>query len=153
MSCSSNWFYDECPPCECNGHSNCSPNVLGLSAGRNRVRAGTGTATVLSSMVAATSTALDPNRLVCAQPCANNTMGEFCETCAQGYFGHAENGGSCSVCECGLQANLCDSRKGSCYCHTKGVVGTKVLTFKYFLTFLCIVFFFSVIIFLKFNYS
>ena len=31
----------------------------------------------------------------CDQPCLDNTEGEHCEKCAQGYFGVPVNGGEC----------------------------------------------------------
>ena len=30
------------------------------------------------------------------QPCGDNTQGEHCERCSDGYFGHPVNGGQCS---------------------------------------------------------
>lgn len=90
-SCNLTWFFGVCPPCECNGHSQCS-----------------GT-----------------NKTVCAQPCWNNTQGEFCDSCADGFYGQAQNGGVCAPCQCGQQASLCDPRKGGCFCNTKGVIGHK----------------------------
>ena len=118
FNCTNNWFYTQCPPCECNGHSQCTDS--------SAVSSNATTTSPIFLAISASST-VDPNGLVCAQPCGNNTMGDFCQTCATGFFGSAENGGSCAECECGQQANLCDSRKGSCFCHTKGVVGSKVL--------------------------
>lgn len=114
MNCAKNWFYDMCPPCECNGHSQCS----------NNLPSNVFSSSILATLV--TNTAADPNSLTCAQPCWNNTDGDFCQYCAQGFFGHAENNGFCQPCDCGRQASECDSKKGTCFCNTKGVVGAKV---------------------------
>ena len=32
---------------------------------------------------------------VCDQPCNDNTVGDHCEKCAEGYFGNPVNGGTC----------------------------------------------------------
>lgn len=81
FACLSNWYYDECPPCECNGHSNCLPKLIGLTNSFNEAN--------VSSLKTTMKNQSDiySNQLVCSQPCANNTTGEYCETCAQGYFG------------------------------------------------------------------
>ena len=60
---------------------------------------------------------------VCQQPCGDNTQGEHCERCTDGYFGHPVNGGTCAKCDCNGQGTLCDHRSGNCFCTTKGVTG------------------------------
>jgi len=60
---------------------------------------------------------------VCEQPCQHNTMGDHCERCSDGYFGHPVNGGECKKCECNGQGTLCDHRSGNCFCTTKGITG------------------------------
>ncbi|XP_022110454.1 attractin-like protein 1 isoform X2 [Acanthaster planci] len=55
--------------------------------------------------------------------CQNNTTGPQCETCAEGYYGNALNGGSCTPCQCNNHGTRCDSSSGRCQCNTKGVIG------------------------------
>ena len=55
--------------------------------------------------------------------CANNTKGNRCETCGDGYFGVSLNNGVCSKCNCNSQATECNADDGSCFCSTKGVSG------------------------------
>lgn len=55
--------------------------------------------------------------------CTDNTIGDHCEECADGFFGNALNGGNCSLCQCGGKAESCDSFTGSCFCSTKGEIG------------------------------
>lgn len=57
--------------------------------------------------------------------CANNTSGNRCEKCADGYFGNSLNNGICNPCQCNSQATLCDPDDGRCFCFTKGVTGTS----------------------------
>ena len=47
---------------------------------------------------------------VCEQPCGDNTQGEHCERCSDGYYGNPVNGGNCSKCDCNGQGTLCDHR-------------------------------------------
>ena len=37
-----------------------------------------------------------PGVATCQQPCGDNTQGEHCERCSDGYYGHPVNGGQCS---------------------------------------------------------
>lgn len=98
-----NLFTDQCPPCQCNGHSSC-----------------------LKPESTTTSSTLVPILDECVKPCLDNTTGEFCESCLMGFFGEAQNGGNCTQCECRNQATQCDSQTGECFCNTKGVIGAQV---------------------------
>lgn len=98
--CSRNWFYSNCPACECNGHSTCVRNVTNPT------------------------TIYDAVDLTCKE-CHNNTQGEHCSDCRSGYFGQAANNGQCLRCQCGQQATECDPINGRCYCNAKGVIGTQ----------------------------
>ena len=44
--------------------------------------------------------------------CSNNTVGNFCEECEDGFFGDASSGGSCQACMCnhplGSNSIVCD---------------------------------------------
>ena len=51
-----------------------------------------------------------PGLGVCEQPCEDNTQGEHCERCSDGYYGNPVNGGNCSKCDCNGQGTLCDHR-------------------------------------------
>ncbi len=53
--------------------------------------------------------------------CLNNTEGEYCSRCKDGYFGNPKNNGFCAECDCGVQASLCDYNNGKCFCNTKGM--------------------------------
>ena len=55
--------------------------------------------------------------------CGNNTTGENCQTCAEGYYGNPLNGGNCSLCQCGHKAVTCNPSTGACFCSTKGEIG------------------------------
>ena len=55
--------------------------------------------------------------------CKDNTAGEQCEKCADGFFGNSLNGGNCSKCECGKKALNCNPSTGFCFCSTKGEIG------------------------------
>ncbi|KJE97631.1 hypothetical protein, variant [Capsaspora owczarzaki ATCC 30864] len=49
--------------------------------------------------------------------CANRTGGTHCESCLAGYFGNAQNGGSCSQCTMqfhNITCYSCDSTTGAC---------------------------------------
>ena len=46
----------------------------------------------------------------------NNTAGEMCETCEPGYWGNAQNGGSCAECDCNGYNPVCDDLRGDCVC-------------------------------------
>lgn len=60
------------------------------------------------------------NVSVC-EDCQNNTSGEFCGECADGYFGRAENGGTCTECDCNGYASECNKSTGLCTCYDVGV--------------------------------
>ena len=57
--------------------------------------------------------------------CLNNTEGEYCSQCKKGYYGNPKNNGTCQKCDCGSQADFCDTQNGRCLCHTKGVIGGR----------------------------
>jgi hypothetical protein len=83
---------------------------------------------------------LSSSGLHCQKPCANQTIGDHCEVCKDGFFGNALNGGNCSRafkdhrianqlfsflgCQCNGQATNCEPHTGDCYCTTKGVSGS-----------------------------
>eukprot|EP01135_Chromosphaera_perkinsii_P005280 Nk52_evm6s331 gene=Nk52_evmTU6s331 len=49
--------------------------------------------------------------------CADNTQGFTCDSCATGYYGSPQNGGSCTVCATefnGHSCSFCDSITGGC---------------------------------------
>ncbi|XP_065835236.1 laminin subunit beta-2-like isoform X2 [Oscarella lobularis] len=52
--------------------------------------------------------------------CSNNTVGNFCEECEDGFFGDASSGGSCQACMCyhpvGSNGIVCDKVSGNCGC-------------------------------------
>uniref|UniRef100_A0A914Z1N9 Laminin EGF-like domain-containing protein n=1 Tax=Panagrolaimus superbus TaxID=310955 RepID=A0A914Z1N9_9BILA len=90
------WYFTGQPECQCNGHSNCSSISLINQLGTDSKSC---------------------NR------CQDDTSGEHCERCADGYFGDPRNGGNCTKCQCHDQAQSCDNEKGYCFCTTKGVIG------------------------------
>jgi len=102
--CKFNWFFSQCPNCECNGHSVCEYNDY-----LNQ----TTTTTTSSSVIKSCS------------KCLNNTDGENCDQCKSGYFGNPKNNGTCTTCDCGKASNTCDNINGRCFCSTKGVTGLK----------------------------
>ncbi|EPB68536.1 plexin repeat-containing domain protein [Ancylostoma ceylanicum] len=60
------WYFIDCPACQCNGHSMCNE----------------------------TRHTLGGIQEVCGE-CQDNTMGKHCELCAPGYFGDPRNGDHC----------------------------------------------------------
>ncbi|XP_063834386.1 attractin-like protein 1 [Ostrinia nubilalis] len=61
----------------------------------------------------------------CIQPCSGRAIGDHCDTCAPGHWGHPLNGGSCQPCDCNSQAVSCAPDSGRCYCTTKGLAGDR----------------------------
>ncbi|KIH63123.1 laminin EGF-like protein [Ancylostoma duodenale] len=90
------WYFIDCPACQCNGHSMCNE----------------------------TRHTLGGIQEVCGE-CQDNTMGKHCELCAPGYFGDPRNGDHCKPCQCNGQADTCDNFTGACHCRTKGVTGNE----------------------------
>ncbi|KAK6059190.1 plexin repeat-containing domain protein, partial [Cooperia oncophora] len=90
------WYFTDCPACQCNGHSMCNETRHTLGGVQE----------------------------VCGE-CQNNTMGKHCEICAPGYHGDPRNGDNCAACQCNGQADTCDHITGSCHCRTKGVSGAS----------------------------
>ncbi|XGW32973.1 hypothetical protein V3C99_017466 [Haemonchus contortus] len=90
------WYFIDCPACQCNGHSMCNETRQTFGGVQE----------------------------VCGE-CQNNTMGKHCEICAPGYHGDPRNGDNCSPCQCNGQADTCDHITGTCHCRTKGVSGAS----------------------------
>lgn len=61
---------------------------------------------------------------VCDQ-CRDNTAGKNCQSCTLGYYGLAENGGSCAECDCNGYDSECDVLTGACQCQALGVTGER----------------------------
>lgn len=61
---------------------------------------------------------------ICTE-CQNNTKGDNCDSCREGYFGSPHNGGTCKTCECNNLAKVCDETNGKCHCGTRGVIGNR----------------------------
>lgn len=84
---------------------------------------------------------------MCEQ-CMNNTSGQHCESCALGFYGQADNGGSCAgkstslvssccylfvclclsvcvECDCNGYDPECDQMTGACDCQALGVTGVR----------------------------
>ncbi|CAH1784738.1 unnamed protein product, partial [Owenia fusiformis] len=59
------------------------------------------------------------------QACGNNTEGDQCQHCVDGYYGNPRYGGNCTECMCNDQADTCDRESGKCYCFTRGVIGDQ----------------------------
>ncbi|CAD5216228.1 unnamed protein product [Bursaphelenchus okinawaensis] len=95
------FYYIGEPECQCNGHSNC-------------------TATQRRSLI---DVIKKQTRQKCAQ-CSDNTKGDNCEYCEDGYYGDPRNGAECKKCDCGVRAKTCNS-DGSCNCIVKGASGLK----------------------------
>ncbi|KAK2177373.1 hypothetical protein NP493_601g02014 [Ridgeia piscesae] len=57
------------------------------------------------------------------EACSPLVTGPQCQYCKDGYWGTATNGGNCTACDCGDQADTCNRLTGTCYCHTRGVFG------------------------------
>jgi len=85
----SQWYFTECPLCQCNGHSTCYENS--------------------SECVS----------------CEDLTTGPQCESCEDGFYGQATNGGNCTACQCNGQADMCNPKSGKCYCRTRGTTGDR----------------------------
>ncbi|KAM6433798.1 laminin subunit alpha-2 [Rhynochetos jubatus] len=59
--------------------------------------------------------------------CKPGTTGQYCERCADGYFGDALNARNCQPCHChinGSFSQICDSRTGQCECKAN-VIGRR----------------------------
>ena len=112
-----NWFFTRCPSCECNGHSTCSSvlNITQLIESPSDVSK----YELKYSNSASSSAIYSPVASVCSE-CLNNTEGQFCSKCKDGFYGNAKNNGICTECDCGVQAKSCDSYNGKCFCNTKG---------------------------------
>ncbi|VDL83459.1 unnamed protein product [Nippostrongylus brasiliensis] len=100
------WFFIDCPACQCNGHSMCNE----------------------------TRNTLGGVQEVCGE-CQDNTMGKHCELCAPGFHGDPRNGGNCTACQCNGQADSCDGVTGYCHCRSKGVSGANELNVDFVFTF------------------
>uniref|UniRef100_A0A8C3JKK0 Laminin subunit alpha-2 n=1 Tax=Calidris pygmaea TaxID=425635 RepID=A0A8C3JKK0_9CHAR len=59
--------------------------------------------------------------------CKPGTTGQYCERCADGYFGDALDARNCQPCHChvnGSFSHICDSRTGQCECKAN-VIGRR----------------------------
>ncbi|NXG28484.1 LAMA2 protein, partial [Dromaius novaehollandiae] len=59
--------------------------------------------------------------------CKPGTTGQYCERCADGYFGDALDARNCQPCHCNVNGSLseiCDSRTGQCECKAN-VIGRQ----------------------------
>uniref|UniRef100_A0A8C5TD51 Laminin subunit alpha-2 n=1 Tax=Malurus cyaneus samueli TaxID=2593467 RepID=A0A8C5TD51_9PASS len=59
--------------------------------------------------------------------CKPGTTGQYCERCADGYFGDAPHARNCQPCHChmnGSFSEICDSRTGQCECKAN-VIGRR----------------------------
>ncbi|XP_042651874.1 laminin subunit alpha-2 isoform X2 [Tyto alba] len=59
--------------------------------------------------------------------CKPGTTGQYCERCAEGYFGDALDARNCQPCHChinGSFSEICDSRTGQCECKDN-VIGRR----------------------------
>uniref|UniRef100_A0A663E5D9 Laminin subunit alpha-2 n=1 Tax=Aquila chrysaetos chrysaetos TaxID=223781 RepID=A0A663E5D9_AQUCH len=59
--------------------------------------------------------------------CKPGTTGQYCERCADGYFGDALDARNCQPCHChinGSVSEICDSRTGQCKCKAN-VIGRR----------------------------
>ncbi|NWU64822.1 LAMA2 protein, partial [Pterocles burchelli] len=59
--------------------------------------------------------------------CKPGTTGQYCERCAEGYFGDALDARNCQPCHChinGSFSEICDSRTGQCDCKAN-VIGRR----------------------------
>ncbi|XP_074675247.1 laminin subunit alpha-2 isoform X2 [Strix aluco] len=64
--------------------------------------------------------------------CKPGTTGQYCERCAEGYFGDALDARNCQPCHChinGSFSEICDSRTGQCECKAN-VIGRRCDTCK-----------------------
>uniref|UniRef100_A0A663M1U5 Laminin subunit alpha-2 n=1 Tax=Athene cunicularia TaxID=194338 RepID=A0A663M1U5_ATHCN len=64
--------------------------------------------------------------------CKPGTTGQYCERCAEGYFGDALDARNCQPCRChinGSFSEICDSRTGQCECKAN-VIGRRCDTCK-----------------------
>ncbi|XP_062428549.1 laminin subunit alpha-2 isoform X4 [Rhea pennata] len=59
--------------------------------------------------------------------CKPGTTGQYCERCADGYFGDALDARNCQPCRCNINGSfseICDSRTGQCECKAN-VIGRR----------------------------
>ncbi|CAD5222100.1 unnamed protein product [Bursaphelenchus xylophilus] len=94
------FYFTGQPECQCNGHSTCvdsthKPAFMDV---------------VLLN---------EAHTLKRCASCSNNTKGDHCEFCEDGYYGDPRNGGVCKKCMCNDQAETCDE-DGTCNCIVKG---------------------------------
>uniref|UniRef100_A0A8C0EE34 Basement membrane-specific heparan sulfate proteoglycan core protein n=1 Tax=Bubo bubo TaxID=30461 RepID=A0A8C0EE34_BUBBB len=64
--------------------------------------------------------------------CKPGTTGQYCERCAEGYYGDALDARNCQPCHChinGSFSEICDSRTGQCECKAN-VIGRRCDTCK-----------------------
>ena len=88
--CKYNWFFSQCPACECNGHAICSSQIydqLNRAAVFNLER---------NIFLDDAAKILIPkqNSFGSCGKCMNNTDGDFCSQCKIGYYGNPKNNGS-----------------------------------------------------------
>lgn len=96
---------DICQPCECPSLSNHKTNSCISLSGRSLGSFG-----------------FPVEKPYACLDCEENTRGQFCEACAEMFYGNPLLGQPCRPCDCGLMAIGCDGITGECRCgyHTTG---------------------------------
>ncbi|VDM31174.1 unnamed protein product [Hydatigera taeniaeformis] len=96
---------DICQPCEC-------PSLLNQK---------TNSCVTISGRIVGSFGFSVEKPYVCLD-CQENTRGQFCEACAEMFYGNPLLGQPCRPCDCGIMAIGCDGVTGECKCgyHTTG---------------------------------
>ncbi len=86
--CKYNWFFSQCPSCECNGHAICSK----INDQLNKTVVNMERKNFLDDAV--DSLVFKQNSFGSCGKCMNNTDGDFCSQCKIGYYGNPKNNGT-----------------------------------------------------------
>lgn len=100
FKCKNNWFFSQCPLCECNGHTVCGVDRVGgnnIEAALNKTEPASLAVkserkTFLDEMT--DSLVFNYNSHSTCGKCMNNTDGEYCSQCRMGFYGNPKNNGS-----------------------------------------------------------